>query len=67
MRLFWEKVGVLGPIYRLVGKGLGDRDIATHLKLTELSVQTCIVWILHSLGLTNRNELIRYAAPPLAR
>jgi len=67
MRVLWEKVGVLGPDYRLVGKGLSDRDIATKLKLTELSVQTCISWILHFLGLTNRNELIRYAATPMAR
>ena len=67
MRGFWEKVGVLGPVYRLVGKGLSDRDIATKLNLTELSVQTCIAWILHFLGLTNRDELIRYAAPPLVR
>jgi len=67
MRVFWEKSGVLGPVYRLVGKGLSDRDIATQLKLTELTVQTCIAWILHFLGLTNRNELIRYAAPPLVR
>ena len=67
MRVFWEKVGVLGPVYRLVGKGLSDRDIATKLDLTELSVQTCIAWILHFLGLTNRDELIRYAAPLLVR
>jgi DNA-binding NarL/FixJ family response regulator len=67
MRVFWEKVGVLGPVYRLVGKGLSDRDIATTLNLTELSVQTCIAWILHFLRLTNRNELIRYAATPMAR
>jgi DNA-binding NarL/FixJ family response regulator len=62
MRVFWKKVGVLGPVYRLVGKGLSDRDIATKLNLTELSVQTCMAWIL-----TNRNELIRYAATPMAR
>jgi len=67
MRVFWEKVGVLGPVYRLVGKDLSDRDIARKLNLRELSVQTCIPWILHFLGLTNRNELIRDAAPPLVR
>lgn len=67
MRVFWEKVGVLGPVYRLVGKGLSDRDIARKLNLTELSVQTCLAWILRFLGLANRNELIRYAATPMAR
>lgn len=66
MRVFWEKVGALGPVYRLVGQGLSDRDIATKLNLTELSVQACIAWILHFLGFTNRNELIRYAATPTA-
>jgi len=67
MRVFWEKVGVLGSVYRLVGKGLSDRDIATKINLTELSVQTCTAWILHFLGFTNRNELIRYGATPMAR
>jgi hypothetical protein len=67
MRAFWEQVGALGPIYCLVGQGLSDRDIATKLNLTEPRVQACIAWILQFLGLTNRNELIRYAATPTAR
>ena len=67
LKRFWEKAGALSLVCRLVGKGLSDREIATKLNLTELSVQTCIVWILHFLGLTNRNELIRDAAPPLVR
>jgi DNA-binding NarL/FixJ family response regulator len=66
MRVFWEKVGVLGPVYRLVGQGFSDRDIAKKLNLTELSVQACIAWILRFLGFTNRNELIQYAAAPTA-
>ena len=66
LRVFWEQVGALGPIYRLVGQGFSDRDIATKLDLTELRVQACIAWILHFLGFTNRNELIRYAATPTA-
>ena len=28
MRVFWEKVGLLGPVYRLVGQGFSDGDIA---------------------------------------
>jgi DNA-binding NarL/FixJ family response regulator len=66
MRVFWEKVGVLGPVYHLVGQGFSDRDIAKKLNLTELNVQACIAWILHFLGFTSRNELIRYAATPTA-
>ena len=42
MRVFWEELGVLGPIYRLVGWGLSDREIATKLKITESNVQSCI-------------------------
>jgi len=61
MRAFWEKVGVLGPVYRLVGQGFSDRDIAEKLNLREISVQACVAWILHFLGFTKRNELIRYA------
>jgi DNA-binding NarL/FixJ family response regulator len=61
MRVFWEQVGVLGPVYRLVGQGLSDREIAGKLSLTELKVQGCIAWILHFLKLSDRGELIRYA------
>jgi hypothetical protein len=28
MQAVWEKLGVLGPIYRLVGEGFSDREIA---------------------------------------
>jgi len=42
MCCFWEETGVLGPIYRAVGQGLNDRDIAKKLNLTELNVQSCI-------------------------
>jgi hypothetical protein len=54
MRSFWEQTGVLGPIYRLVGQGLNDDDIAEQLDLTEAKVQGCIAWILHFLELNNR-------------
>ena len=49
MRVFWEHVGALGPVYRLVGQGFSDRDIAKKLNLTEPSVRPaepgyCISW-----------------------
>ena len=66
MRVSWGRVGALGAVYRSVGQGFSDRDIATKLDLTELRVQACIAWILHFLRFTNRNELIRYAATPTA-
>jgi DNA-binding NarL/FixJ family response regulator len=62
MRVFWEKAGVLGPIYRLAGQGLSDVDIANQLNLTEVKVQGCIAWILHFLKFTDRIELIRDAS-----
>ena len=66
MRVFWERVGVLSPVYRLVGQGFSDRDIAKKLNLTEPRVHACRAWILHFLGFTNRNQLIRYTAAPMA-
>jgi hypothetical protein len=36
MRCFWERTGVLGPVYRAVGQGLNDRDIAAKLNLTDV-------------------------------
>jgi len=62
MRCFWEQIGVLGPIYRLLGKGLNDSEIATKLDLTEVSVQNCIAWVLHFLKLKDRQELVLYAS-----
>jgi ATP/maltotriose-dependent transcriptional regulator MalT len=61
MRVFWEELGVLGPIYRLVGRGLSDREIATKLNVTESNVQSCIRWMLHFLQFTNRKQLVMYA------
>jgi hypothetical protein len=62
MRCFWEQTGVLGPIYRLLGQGLNDADIASKLDLTEVKVQSCVAWILHFLKLKNRQELVLYAS-----
>lgn len=62
MRCFWEQIGVLGPVYRLVGRGLNDSDIARKLGVTELSVEGCITWMLRFLKFTSRKELVLYAA-----
>jgi hypothetical protein len=43
MRVFWERVGILALVYRLVGRGFSDREIATKLNRTELDVQGCTV------------------------
>jgi DNA-binding NarL/FixJ family response regulator len=63
MRVFWERIGVLYPICRLVGQGLSDGEIANKLNLTELKVQSCIAWMLQFLKFTDRKELVHYASP----
>jgi len=62
MQVFWERTGVLGPIYRLVGKGLPNTEIASQLNLTDLTVESCIAWLLHFLKLTSRKDLVLYAS-----
>ena len=62
MKCFWEQIGVLGPIYRLVGRGLNNGDIANELDLTELTVQSCVTWILRFLNFTTLEDLVLYAS-----
>jgi DNA-binding NarL/FixJ family response regulator len=62
MRCFWEQTGVLSPIFRLLGQGLNDRDIAKKLDLTDLTVESCIAWLVRFLNLKNRQELVLYAS-----
>ena len=62
MRVFWERTGILLPIYRLVARGIGDADIATKLNIPQLSVEGCVAWMVHFLKLRDRNELVQYAA-----
>ena len=58
MRVFCEKLGVLGPIYRLLGEGCSDREIAGRLRLSEPVVTNCIAWMLHSFKFTDRAKLV---------
>ena len=61
MQVFCERLEVLGPIYRLLGQGVSDGDIAVKLRLSEVIVRNCIAWISHSLKLSNRAELVLHA------
>ena len=67
MRVFWERTGVLGPIYRLAGQGLSDVDIANKLNLTEVKVRGCVTWILRFLRFTDRSQLVQYTSTLPAR
>jgi len=62
MRVFWEKTGILGPVFRLGSQGLSDREIANRLKITEVKVHDCVARILHFLQFTDRKELAQYAS-----
>jgi hypothetical protein len=61
MRVYWEKIGVLGPIYRLVGQGFNDQEIANRLNITEVKVHGCIAWLLKFLNMPDRLDLVRHA------
>ena len=62
MKCHWESIGVLGPIYGLVARNLSDHEIAHQLNLTELTVHSCIAWLLWFLQLSSRADLASYAA-----
>jgi DNA-binding NarL/FixJ family response regulator len=62
MQCYWEEIGVLGPIYGLIGKSLSERDIARNLNLPEATVNACTSWLMHFLKCDNRAELVLYAA-----
>ena len=63
MRCHWERLGVLGPIYELIGRGMSDHEIAGKLNLPEVTVRGCTSWLLHFLKFDSRVELIQYASP----
>jgi hypothetical protein len=58
MRCFWEQIGVLGPTYRLLGRGWTNHDIAKHLGRTEEVIDSCVTWILSFLRIGTRAELV---------
>jgi DNA-binding NarL/FixJ family response regulator len=62
MQVFWEKIGILGPVYSRVGSGLSDHEIAYDLDITEVRVQECVAWMQHFLRCKDRNELAHEAS-----
>jgi DNA-binding NarL/FixJ family response regulator len=49
-------------VFRLVGRGLNDREIASTLSVTEDRVHDCVSWMLKSLHMSDRLELVRHAS-----
>jgi len=71
----WERMDVLGPVYKMVAQGLNDGEIAKKLGLPEPTVQDCVSWLCHFLETSTRATLRfcvrttqhnRHFAPPSA-
>ena len=58
MQVFWEKTGVLGPIYLLASKGVSDSEISNRLQLPPATVVNCVNWLLRFLRLKDRPALV---------
>ena len=58
MRVHWEKLGILGPVYRLVGQGFSNYQIACKLNVSEDNVRRCVVWLLRFGSHDSRAALI---------
>jgi hypothetical protein len=67
MRVHWEKLEILGPVYRLVGRGFGDDEIAGKLNISEHNVRQCVAWLMRFSEYSSRAELVleAFAAIPL--
>lgn len=66
MRVLWEKLEILGPVYRLVGGGFSDDEIAGKLNIGEHNVRRCVAWLMRFSGYSSREELVleAFAAIP---
>jgi DNA-binding NarL/FixJ family response regulator len=52
----------LGRIYGAVGRGFSDHEIAKELDITEERVHGCVSWMLKSLNMSDRLDLVRHAS-----
>jgi hypothetical protein len=58
MQCYWERIGILGPTYRLLGSGWSNQDIATHVGRNQDAIDNCVQWLLQFLKLEDRAELV---------
>ena len=57
MRSHWEKLGILGLVYGIVGRGFSDGEIAGILGISEDKVRQCVRWLLRFESHSSRAEL----------
>jgi hypothetical protein len=62
MRCYWEQIGVLGPTYRLLGRGWSNHEIAKYLGRTDEVIDSCVKWTLRFLRIGTRAELVSRSA-----
>ena len=58
MRVHFEAIGMLGPVYRMLGHDLSDRQIGAMLNVEEMKVKSCVAWTMHFLRFTEREQLV---------
>jgi hypothetical protein len=66
MRVQWEKLGILGPVYGLVGRGFSNDEIASQLNITETNVRQCAAWLIRFGGHSSREELVLQASATIS-
>jgi len=62
MRAHWEKLGIQGPVYRLVGQCFSDNEIAGRWNVSQDNVRHCVAWLLRFGSHASRAEFIRDAS-----
>lgn len=61
MRVHWKKLGILGSVYRLIGRGFSNNEIAGKLNIREENVRRCVDWLSRFGPHYNRAELEAFA------
>lgn len=67
MQAYWERLGILGPVYRLLGEGLSNHDISKQLNLRDSTIDSCVAWLVVFLNYTNRVDLVVRAADSIVQ
>ena len=67
MRVHWEKLGILGPVYGLVGRGFSNDEISSKLNVSESNVRRCVEWLMRLGGHSCRAELTLEAFAAIPR